>query len=143
MSVKGLNQLLTKLSKMEKEIVQEVDDELMARAQQIEADAKVLAPVYSGGLYVGGSLHQGINAYKKGHLNYAIEAREKYSAYIEFGTGGKVDVPTEMKDIAIQFKGKGIKQVNIRPQPFLYPSFVKNRSLLIQDLKKLLNSKKL
>jgi HK97 gp10 family phage protein len=143
MSVKGLDKVLKKLSSMSKEIVNEVDEIMEGASQNIEEDAKVLAPVYSGGLYVGGSLRQGIKAYKKGDLKYSVEAKEKYSAYIEFGTGGKVNVPTEMEDIAIQFKGEGVKQVNIQPQPFLYPSFVKNRTILIKDLKDLLKNKKL
>lgn len=130
--VKGLDKLLTKLSKMSKEIVKDVDDIMEATSQEIEADAKVLAPVDLG------KLRQGIKAYKKKDLNYVIEAREKYSAYMEFGTGGLVNVPKEMEDIAIQFKGKGVKQVNLQPQPFLYPAFIKNREILIKDLKSLL-----
>ena len=122
---------------MNKEIVKEVDEIMEGASQNIEEDAKVLAPVDLG------KLRQGIKAYKKGELRYAVEAKEKYSAYIEFGTGGKVNVPTEMQDIAIQFKGAGVKQVNIQPQPFLYPSFVKNRTMLIKDLKDLLKYKTL
>lgn len=46
-----------------------------------------------------------------------------YATYIEFGTGGLVDVPAGLEDYAIKFKGEGIKQVNLRPQPFLFNSF--------------------
>ena len=62
---------------------------------------------------------------------------------MEFGTGGKVKVPAELKDIAIQFKGKGIREVNIQPRPFLYPAFVKHRKILIKDLKDYLKTLKL
>ena len=59
-----------------------------------------------------------------------------YSAYMEFGTGGLVEVPKELKDQAIKFKGNGVKQVNLRPQPYLYPAFVKGRKNYIKSLKK-------
>jgi hypothetical protein len=61
-----------------------------------------------------------------------------YSAYIEFGTGRAVQVPTELKEIAILFKGKGVKEINLQPQPYLYPAFVKGRKKYLQDLKDLL-----
>ena len=57
---------------------------------------------------------------------------------MEFGTGKMVQVPQELVDIAIQFKGKGIREVNIPPQPFMYPAFVKARATYKENLKKAL-----
>ena len=37
---------------------------------------------------------------------------------MEFGTGGTVDVPSGLEEYAIQWKGQGVKQINITPQPF-------------------------
>ena len=61
-----------------------------------------------------------------------------YAPFVEFGTGGLVNVPNELKDQAIKFKGKGIKQVNLRPRPYLYPALLQGRTEYLQKLKKVL-----
>lgn len=58
-----------------------------------------------------------------------------YAPFIEFGTGGLVDVPTGLEDYAIRFKGEGIKQVNLRPQPFLFNSFKEETIEMTKRLK--------
>lgn len=137
--LKGLQELLKKFKTLDKEIVKNVDDLIEGSAQEIELDAKVAAPVNFG------KLRQGIKSepIQGEKLGYRVVAKEKYSAFMEFGTGGKVKVPAELKDIAIQFKGKGIREVNIQPRPFLYPAFVKHRKILIKDLKDYLKTLKL
>ena len=55
-------------------------------------------------------------------LNAEVGFTARYAAYVEFGTGGLVDVPIGLEDYAIQFKGKGIKQVNLPSRPFLFNS---------------------
>ena len=57
---------------------------------------------------------------------------------MEFGTGGLVSVPTELQDEAIKFKGRGIKKINIRPRPYLYPAFISQKNQVIKDLESLL-----
>jgi hypothetical protein len=54
---------------------------------------------------------------------------------MEFGTGTKVTVPSELKEVARHFIGKGVKKINLRPQPYLYPAWVKGRIQYIKDLK--------
>ena len=141
--LKGLQELLKKFKTLDKEIVKNVDDLIEGSAQEIELDAKVAAPVNKG--QGGGNLRLGIKAepIQGEKLGYRVVAKEKYSAFMEFGTGGKVKVPAELKEIAIQFKGKGIREVNIQPRPFLYPAFVKHRKILIKDLKDYLKTLKL
>ena len=102
-------------------------------AQEIVLNAKIAAPVDFG------KLRQGIGTDSEGKLNQVVFAKEKYSAYVEFGTGGLVEVPAELKEVAAQFKGKGIRKINMKPQPFLYPAFVKGRVQYLQDLKAKLN----
>jgi hypothetical protein len=41
----------------------------------------------------------------------------------------------------MMFKGRGLRTINIRPQPFLIPSYEIEKPKLIQRLKKLLNAK--
>ena len=141
--IKGLNKLLKKFETLDKEIIKNVKDTIEGAAQDIEVDAKVAAPVFNG--TSGGDLRLGIKAQPIAgkEMGYRVVAKEKYSAFMEFGTGGRVKVPTELKEVAIQFKGKGIREVNIQPRPFLYPAFVKNRKILIKDLKDYLKTLKL
>jgi hypothetical protein len=53
-----------------------------------------------------------------------IFASAPYAAYVEFGTGGAVSVPKGFEKIAIKFKGKGVKGINLRPRPYLIPSYL-------------------
>jgi HK97 gp10 family phage protein len=99
-------------------------------AKEIELTAKQLAPVDFG------KLRQGITEAKVDDYHYKVIALERYSAYMEFGTGGLVSVPNELKEIAIQFKGAGVKQINLRPQPFMYPAWIKGKLNYLDDLTK-------
>lgn len=55
------------------------------------------------------------------------------AAYIEFGTGGFVNVPAGYEDMAWQFyvNGKG----TLPPYPYLIPSYEKGKKKFIEDLK--------
>lgn len=46
----------------------------------------------------------------------------KYAPYVEFGTGNKVYVPNELTEYAMQFKGRGIRKVNNKHQPYFFPA---------------------
>ena len=59
-----------------------------------------------------------------------------YAPYHEFGTGDLVDIPPGLESIAIVFKGKGIRKVNISPQPYLYPSLVEGRTFMREEFLK-------
>ena len=128
-------------------------------AQEIALTAKQLAPKNFG------TLAQSINVKPIKGEGYKIFVGVEYGAYVEFGTGKKVNIPSEMKDIASRFKGspgsfkeglkaikdwvksKGIPESAAYPilvslivngqsaQPYLYPAFLKGRKLLLQDLK--------
>ena len=141
--IKGLKELLKKFKTLDKEIIKNVDDLIEGSAQEIEIDAKVQSSKTSFDL---GKLTQGIKAepIQGEKLGYKVVAKEKYSAFMEFGTGGKnVKVPPELKKIAWEFKGDNIREGNITPRPFLYPAFVKHRKILIKDLKDYLKTLKL
>ena len=132
MAVKGLKKVLSNLKKFGAEAAVEIDISTMATALDIAKNAKTLAPKDMG------KLAQSIYEAKISEADYKVVVGAYYGAYVEFGTGKKVQVPTELKEIAIQFKGAGIKQINLQPQPFLYPAFVKGRKQYIKDLKKVL-----
>lgn len=71
-------------------------------------------------------------------LNKTIFNRIEYAPYIEFGTGGLVSIPNGLEDIALQFKGAGIRHVNMRAQPFFFWPYFQERVKLVERIKKLI-----
>lgn len=134
--VKGLKKLLRKLDAIAdpKKIAQVVE----GNAKELELKAKQFAPVDTG------KLRQSIAALEIDPLTWKVYANATglapYAAYMEFGTGGLVEVPKELADQAIRFKGRGTKKINIRPQPFMYPALISQRRQYLQDLENLLES---
>ena len=135
LNLTGIKEVEKALKTMDKHLRQDVGDEINASALNIQSSAKRLAPVDLG------FLRNQIALVPIGDLTYSVEARAKYSAYLEFGTGGLVKIPAGFEDLAILFKGRGIRTINIRPQPFLIPSYETEKPKLIQRLKKLLDAK--
>jgi len=66
----------------------------------IVADAKQMAPADLG------KIRQGIIKEQLSQFQVMIAATAPESVFQEFGTGGKVDVPAEMADVASQFQGQ-------------------------------------
>lgn len=98
-SVKGIGQTIAELKKFGKDVEEIINSETEAVAFQIERDAKEKAPKNFG------KLAQSISKIKVNELKYKISVNEYYGAYMEFGTGTKVKVPSEFKDMAASFKG--------------------------------------
>jgi len=136
MEIKGLNSVLANIRKYGKEAEKDIEGVTELVARNIEKNAKNYAPANFG------KLGQSIQAVKDTPLNWVIEAGgviAPYAPFVEFGTGGLVDVPNELKDQAIKFKGKGIKQINLRPRPYLYPALLQGRTEYLEKLKKVLD----
>ena len=113
-----------------KKYKKEYVDLLNETVQNIETEAVTMAPVDLG------VLRASINGEVDG-LNGIIGTPVKYAPYMEFGTGGLVDVPEGLEDYAMKFKGAGIKQVNLFPRPFLIPAFKKHTTKMLEELNKL------
>jgi HK97 gp10 family phage protein len=99
-NLSGLDALQKALSKLDTNIKKEVSNEINASALKIQSSAKRLAPVNFG------QLRNGIGLVRDNDLTFSVESKASYSAYVEFGTGGKVSVPTDFTAYAQQFKGK-------------------------------------
>ena len=127
--IKGQDKLLNKFKQFGEKAEKTAENITRIAALDIEANAKRFAPVDTG------KLRQSINSQEITNLSYRIFTSVKYAPYMEFGTGGLVEVPPELKDLAIQFKGAGIRKVNLRPQPFMWPAFLLGRKSYIKDLK--------
>ena len=114
MEIKGLNSVISDLRKYGKEAEKDIEGVTELVARNIEKYAKQKVPTDLG------KLGQSIKAVKENQYNWTIEAGgilAPYAPFVEFGTGGLVEVPNELKEMAIKFKGKGIKKVNLRARP--------------------------
>ena len=91
-------------------------------ADSIVSDAKQRSPVDLG------QLRQSIGntTASIGNNRSLIFANAPYAAFVEFGTGGKVRIPSGFEELASRYKGKGIREVNINPQPYFIPAYLQN-----------------
>lgn len=130
--VKNLTKVLKALEEFGEDGQKVIQDVTKATAREIEFNAISRAPIDTG------KLRQSIKAIQIDKRNWIVQANSTgqapYAAYIEFGTGGLVNVPSELRDIAIGFRGRGIRKVNLQARPYLYPAFVQGRKSYIKDL---------
>ena len=73
-----------------------------------------------------GALQQSISFGARGK-QVQVVADKIYAPYVEFGTGGKVKLDDMLElgipsSYAMQFKGKGIREVNLPARPFFFSS---------------------
>ena len=61
-----------------------------------------------------------------------------YAPFVEFGTGGKVDIPKGWEKLAETFKGNNIKKIDLKARPYLYPAFRDGSTQYVRDLKSVL-----
>tara|TARA_R110000851_G_scaffold32299_2_gene86823 strand:- start:4015 stop:4452 length:438 start_codon:yes stop_codon:yes gene_type:complete len=124
MSVKinqsDLAKLKSKLNNLRAFDKKTLSNQLGKTAFDIARKAKQSAPVDNG------TLKQSIRTELKGKTVEVI-AGAHYAPYIEFGTGGQVKLD-DMLELGIpasyaeQFKGKGLKNVNLPARPFFFSS---------------------
>src|SRR5690606_20734513 len=86
---------------------EEVEDFLHEAIQNTETEAVSAAPVDTG--FLKNSSYSEVKDLE-GVVGFSI----KYAPYIEFGTGGLVDVPAGLEDYADDFRGGKVKKVNIK-----------------------------
>jgi HK97 gp10 family phage protein len=133
--LEGLQPLLAKLKGMGQEVDDIVADQIEQTAFNIEYKAARRAPIDFG------DLARKISTRKVNDLNWEVVVQVNYAPYVEFGTGGLVDVPAGLEDYAMQFKGKGIKKINMRARPYFFPSYFEETRELIKTLKEELKAR--
>ena len=101
--VSGFDSLMGKLDKMSKDIQENVLNEVNASALNIQTNAKKLAPVNFGVLRNSIQLKE--EKIDK-QLVFTVGSKLLYAPYVEFGTGGKVTIPSGYGEFANQFRGK-------------------------------------
>ncbi|MET4072979.1 HK97-gp10 family putative phage morphogenesis protein [Hymenobacter sp. UYCo722] len=104
----GAESLLGKLRAYASNAPQRVQTAVVASLEQMEADAKGLAPVDSG------RLRDSIHANRSGRLSGNVTVGVDYAKWVELGSGRNA------------------------PQPFLYPSYHQNKAAFLANLKQAL-----
>ena len=99
-----MTEALGKFDKYGKKVQAEIKDEVGASALKIQSDAKKLAPVNLGTLR--NTIYLVEQSVSQTKFMFSVGASAKYAPFIEFGTGGKVSIPTGYESYASQFKGK-------------------------------------
>lgn len=128
-SIQGNKAAIRGLQKAKREFTEYMEDNIQMLSDDIYAKSTSRVPVDLGFLKNSGYREvRGLNA----EVGYSAG----YSPYIEFGTGGAVDVPNGLEDYAIQFKGKNQKQVNLPARPYLFNSAFEETRLLIDKLRR-------
>ncbi|MGB0978549.1 MAG: HK97 gp10 family phage protein [Croceimicrobium sp.] len=123
-SNRDLNNLSKKLRFAGKKIKVEVAQDLAEGALNIRNEALVKAPFKDNRLT--GSIQ--IEKKRNNGLLWQVGTNVSYAPYMEFGTGRLVSLDALLRaglpaSYAAQFKGKGVRQVNIQPRPFLFPAY--------------------
>lgn len=113
--------LNNKLKQLKKFSRQELSNEIGKAASDIVRRSTKRVPVDKG------DLKQSVYMAKQGNTA-EVGYNKKYAPYQEFGTGRYIDIKDAQalgfsaSEIKSLFKGKGVRQVNIQPQPFFFPS---------------------
>jgi len=110
----------------------EVEDSMLA----IETEATMEVRVDTGNLK--NSIQSIPIKQNKNEITGGVEVGADYAPYVEFGTGTKVKVPSELTGFAKQYKGAGIKEVNLSARPFFYPAVFKQRQELPKNIERTL-----
>jgi len=68
-----------------------------------------------------------------------LEAGKHYAPYVEFGTGRFVDLQHLKKlgipeSYAMQFKGRGIREVNLPARPFFFTTIRRQLKILLKNI---------
>ena len=121
LKVKNINKVKDALKQYGEDGVKAFEDVIFSEATRMAEIAKVKAPVDNG------TLRNSINWEKENALLYNVGTKIPYAPFMEFGTGGLVNIQKGWESLARPFIGEGKRQVNIEPQPFMYPAYLESK----------------
>jgi hypothetical protein len=128
--IRGIDKLQQKLAKAPKELTKRVDTEIKATVADINAEQVRRAPIDDGFL----RSNTGFVKIPGLEIGYAMFSQAPYAALQEFGTGALVNIPAGLENYAAQFKGKGIRQVNIPARSFFFSPFLAEKEAMIKRI---------
>lgn len=136
MKIEGLSRLKAILYAMANKVPQKTKLAVKKAGVNLQTNAKNDAPIDTGKLRQSISLKMSPDGYEA--KVSAGGASAPYAPYIEFGTGGAVQIPTGWEDLAAEFRGKGVKTISLKPRPYLIPNFEKQAAELKKELEEII-----
>ena len=124
----GLQQIQSEISRIRRDFPIKADTEIKKAGIEMRNLAIKRVPVDKGILKSQIRMYPGKN-------ETAVTAETLYAPFVEWGTGELVDVPSDLKDYAITFKGKTGRIINREPKPFFFNSFLESATELIKRMK--------
>lgn len=130
--VTGLKEALEGLKASKREIEEAAAESVEKAALNIQLKAKVDAPKdlgrLAGSIFIEESKVPGI-------VDFGVVVPVKYAPFVEWGTLESVNVPEELKNYAIQFKGAGKNSGTGMPaRPFLFPAYFAERPKIVERI---------
>jgi len=124
MKLKGFAQLNRYIQRFERNSETAINRGIQQTARMILADALSRVPVDKGLLKASMGMENNTD-----EMNAKVYAGALYSAFLEFGTGAFIDIPTGYDEYAKEFyvDGSGVT----KPQPFLFPALFANQEKLL------------
>jgi hypothetical protein len=139
MKVLNLSRVKLNLNLKSEEVVRHVKVEIEQTGRQIQYRAKQAVKVDQATLKQSifyEPTNNGLGAKITANaMSGDGDNRVNYAPFIEFGTGGLVNIPKGYEKTAAQFKGKGIRQINLPARPFLIPTTKSELRKMIKRLK--------
>ena len=102
--IKGFDKLQSKISKLPKDLQEEVVEEIHSWGNDVNSEQQSL--ISQQKIVDNGALRQNTKAIPDNN-GVTLISNVYYAPFVEFGTGAKVNVPAELNEYALQFKGKG------------------------------------
>ena len=127
--VQGAKALIKGLKKLSTDARSIVEEEIEIGVQDIRTDAVANAPVDTG------LLRASITAQSQG-LEGEVATNVPYAGFMEFGTGGEVNIQPGWEDIAEQYRGKGNQDGQYQAAPVHVPCIEKNAPRIIKTINK-------
>src|SRR5690606_6867196 len=134
MKINGLQETLKALDKFGELGVEAVKANVEVAGYNMQAEAMRRVPVDLGNIKGSIVIELSDNGLTVALIAGGIAA--PHAPFQEFGTGGLVQVPAGMEELASAHRGFGLRQVNIRPQPFMFPAWDKERKEFVVRLNK-------
>lgn len=132
-----IRRIASRFKRWSKGLQKEIAFDLAEGAQSIRNNAIQDVPVdhgiLKGGMYV--------EKVRSNGLLWEVGNTVKYAPFQEFGTGRRVsltylEAAGYPRSFANQFRGSGKRQVNLQPQPFLFPNVVAESKLILKNMKR-------
>ena len=124
-----------RIASIEKKKIEQIKQEIATTTYAIEGAAKRAAPTGGRGKF-GGRLKTSIHSQLRADgLGGRVWVAAYYGPYQEFGTGDLVNVPAGWENFAIQFKGKGLRKVNIRAHHYLFDAWAMQSQIFLDRVK--------